>query len=118
MLLSCMEDQTDVSLNEPLDADNTTLLHLATNSPSMDVLGLLLQSDIDINAQNDDGLTALHVAAMWGRSEAVDKLLLCGADPSLRDVDNMLPFDYAKSEGWLLHCMHAYIHTFMYIALI
>ena len=92
----------------PLDAGNTTLLHLAANSPSLAILDLLLQSNVDLNAQNDDGLTALHVAAMWGRREAVESLLHNGADSTLRDTDDMLPVDYAQSEGVLLYDTQLY----------
>ena len=84
----------------PIDANNTTLLHLAANSPSLTILEKLLQTDgIFVNAQNDDGLTALHVAAMWGRREAVVTLLKFGAESTIWDIEDMLAVDYAKREG-------------------
>ena len=60
-----------------------------------------MESDADVDWQNDDGLTALHVAAMWGRKEMVLLLLDYGASPSVYDVDGMLPLDYARKEGLL-----------------
>jgi len=44
-------------------------------------------------------LTALHIAAMWGRKEVIQELLAHGAEPQLSDYDGMLPVDYANEEG-------------------
>ena len=46
-----------------------------------------------------DGLTPLHVAAIWGREECVQLLLENGADPVITDMDDMTPLDHAQSEG-------------------
>jgi hypothetical protein len=40
-----------------------------------DVLALLQTPDIDVNAPNDQGLTPLHLAAEFGRTETVNALL-------------------------------------------
>ena len=39
------------------------------------------------------------MAALWGKEEAVRLLLEEGADPAMCDEDELLPVDYARSEG-------------------
>ena len=85
-------------MNVPIDDTDTTLLHLAANA-SPAVLELLLQSEAEVNQQNEDGITPLHVAAMWGNSEAVRLLLDYGADPVVCDDEDMTPLDHAMREG-------------------
>ena len=52
-----------------------------------------------VDSQNDDGLTPLHVAALWGKAEAVQLLLARGADPAITDCDELSPLDRAQNEG-------------------
>ena len=54
---------------------------------------------MDVNTQNGDGFTPLHVAAMWGREKCVKLLMEKGADPVISDNDEMTPLDYSESEG-------------------
>ena len=63
------------------------------------VLSVLLDLRVSVNTRNGDGFTALHVAAMWGREGSVRELLTRGADPLIRDYEEMTPLDYAESEG-------------------
>lgn len=90
-------------VNTPLDEEGTTLLHLGANSDSTASLCILLDHGANINWQNADGFTALHVAAIWGRGEAVRLLLEEGADPTICDEDKLLPVDHARSEGEVIH---------------
>jgi len=46
---------------------------------------LLLARGADINAQNENGKTALMAAAMWGYPEVAKLLVENGADISLQD---------------------------------
>lgn len=51
----------------------------------------------DLNARDKEGSTPLHATAQFSKSLAMTALLLGrGADATLRDNDNKLPFDYAK----------------------
>ena len=90
-------------VNTPLDEEGTTLLHLGANSDNTTSLCILLDHGANINWQNADGFTALHVAAIWGRGEAVRLLLEEGADPTICDEDKLLPVDHARSEGEVIH---------------
>lgn len=86
------------AVNAPIDDEGTTLLHLAANSHAP-TLTLLLARGAVVNWQNSDGLTALHVAALWGRAEPLRTLLQHGADPAISDIDDLLPVDLAREEG-------------------
>lgn len=46
----------------------------------------------------EDGITPVHIAAIWGRADNIKLLIGCGGDPSRRDFDNMTAFDYAARE--------------------
>ena len=49
------------------------------------VQALLEQPDVDLKAKNDQGATALHLAAVKGNAALTRLLLLAGADPSMGD---------------------------------
>lgn len=59
----------------------------------------LLEAGADINAQSESGRTALHAAALWGRTEIAARLLALGANPNIEDrkgrkalgLDNISP---------------------------
>ncbi|GBP17499.1 Ankyrin repeat and LEM domain-containing protein 1 [Eumeta japonica] len=48
--------------------------------------------------RSEDGITPLHIAAIWGRLDNLKLLVGCGGDPSNRDADNHSVFDYAARE--------------------
>ena len=60
-------------------------LHYAVNYKQSDVLEPLLKAGANVNAADNTGMTALHVAAMMGRKECL-WLLAHGADLSLQDI--------------------------------
>ncbi|GFQ90423.1 ANK_REP_REGION domain-containing protein [Trichonephila clavata] len=67
----------------------------ATNFQSLDVL---LAAGCDINCQNNNGFTALHLASMKGNVLLVQYLLCKGADLTVTS-EMMLPYEMALSEG-------------------
>lgn len=50
-----------------------------------DVALALIKAGADLNTQNKDGASALHVAAFFGRKDIVESLLVHGADKSLQN---------------------------------
>uniref|UniRef100_A0A1B6GV76 Uncharacterized protein n=1 Tax=Cuerna arida TaxID=1464854 RepID=A0A1B6GV76_9HEMI len=59
----------------------------------------LLTGDGDPNVRSEEGLTPVHVAAMWGRSSVLEVLLSNGGDPTLLDYRMRLSAeDYALRE--------------------
>jgi len=63
-------------------------------------LKMFISKGYDVNLQNmtpgnKPSSTALHAAAIVGNIEAVQTLLDHGADPTIKDQDNMTALDYA-----------------------
>lgn len=56
----------------------------------------LLDSGIDVNIQNSEGYTLLHVAAADGNLRMVQYLLARGADPNVRNMNHQTPYDVAS----------------------
>lgn len=48
-----------------------------------------------INHPSNSGLTPLHVAAIYGSVIIANALLMNGADPTIKDNNNLIPLDYA-----------------------
>jgi ankyrin repeat protein len=62
-------------------AQGDTALHCAVSGTSLEALQILLdETEIDIDATNEDGMTVLHLAAESGNPDAVLLLLDHGAD--------------------------------------
>lgn len=67
---------------------------------SVKTLKMFISKGYDVNLQNKtpgnkSSSTALHAAAIVGNIEAVQTLLDHGADPTMKDQDNMTALDYA-----------------------
>ena len=49
--------------------------------------------------QSSEGLTPLHIAAIWGRKEALNLLLEHGANATIPDADGRTALDWAREES-------------------
>jgi len=79
-----------------------TLFHLAIERNNLELLKHLQKFDIDINAKNDDGLTALHFAAMKAKSEDMLKYLISrGADKTAKTDFDESVYELAKENELL-----------------
>jgi ankyrin repeat protein len=58
---------------------------LAAGANCEETVALLLESGAEINAADDNGMTALMEAAAWGHTPMVRLLLAAGADSELRN---------------------------------
>jgi hypothetical protein len=86
------------------DDQGGTALHLAVEgaSPSVEIIRALLDAKIAIDATTADSRrTALHQAAVMGKSECVQVLLAAGADKDLGDADDLTPLALATKFGQL-----------------
>lgn len=63
------------------------------------VQALLEQPDIQLDARNDQGATALYLAAVQGNEPVSRALLLAGADPLIGDRDGRVPENVAIAAG-------------------
>ena len=61
-------------------------------------LRLLIRRGAQVNAQDSDGNTPLHLAAHRGQREPIGTLLELGANREIEDRNGLLPVDYAKDE--------------------
>ena len=60
---------------------------------------LLLERGVDVNATNDDGLTAIHLAAQAGLDSVVTVLAKSGARLDVKDKRGRTPVDMAMGVG-------------------
>ena len=82
-----------------------TLLHLACecgHTPIVDIM--LLETDVDINAKNSDGCTALHVACETGNNKIALLLLGKECDINIRDKNGNTPLHLACQAGSFQVC--------------
>ena len=85
-------EELDLSdINEKSDPNGDTLTHLVARIGSPDEMELLAASGARINEIGDMGYTPLHNAAIVGRLDIVEKLLVLGADPNIQDEEGNTP---------------------------
>lgn len=83
-----------------LDANPPLDVHDAAAVGRTRALAELLDADRDApNRTASDGETPLHLAAAFGRKDAVELLLDHGADPSVADGDGRTPSELAAARG-------------------
>lgn len=82
--------------------DGSTLYHYAASRGSLAMLEQISDLGIDINAVNEEGLTALHKASLTARDTAIlRKLVALGADKSIRTDLDETAYDLARENGYL-----------------
>ena len=77
--------------------DGSTLYHYAVVKNDLNLLQKISTLNIDINAKNKDGLTALHRAAMIAKNDTILKYLLSiGAKKDIKTDFDETVYDLAK----------------------
>ncbi|WP_405415461.1 ankyrin repeat domain-containing protein [Maribacter sp. Asnod1-A12] len=85
-----------------VQGEGNTLFHVAAKKNNLELLKKVSDFNIDVNAKNDEGLTALHVAAMKAENDKLLKFLLAkGADAKSTTEFEETVYDLA-SENELL----------------
>lgn len=88
LLLEMIKKHSDS--NEVISADHSTLLHAVARRGDTEFLRQLCQSGgLDLNRQDDQGKTALHLAFEFKKIEVAKVLLEVGADATRQDT--MIP---------------------------
>ena len=84
--------EKDSTLLDTKTEFNVTPLHIACDYNNLDtVMYLCTNSNIDINARDIDGWTALYHAAHSKSMETYNLLIILGADTNIADNNNVLP---------------------------
>lgn len=89
------------SLSTP-QANGSTLYHLAVAKNDLNLLKKLENHQIDVNAKNKEGMTALHRAALMAKDDAILKYLVSiGANKTILTELDESAFDLAKENETL-----------------
>ena len=81
------------------DRRNNSSLHIAVNNNSIKMVKYLLnKKDKKVNAKNDDGQTALHLACAAGKDDIINLLIRNDANINAKDSQGNKPFDLVSSE--------------------
>ena len=82
--------------NTPHPELNVAPLVLAVVVGSADATQVLIDHGAKLDARGDDGSTALHAAALFGRSAAAKVLLDSGANAKIMNFQGVTPLDNAR----------------------
>jgi ankyrin repeat protein len=79
------------------DGREYTILHVAAQTGSSQLIAIEIKSGEDVNAQTVNGITPLHKAAVSGKLEIAQMLIRGGANVNISDIYNNTPLYYAIS---------------------
>ena len=101
LMLAALQGLTDlcqqlISLGADVNKPGWTPLHYAATHGHLTVMNLLLENHAYIDAASPNGTTPLMMAARYGTPAAVRLLLDAGADPALRNDQNLNALDFAQ----------------------
>ncbi|EXK28295.1 hypothetical protein FOXG_09993 [Fusarium oxysporum f. sp. lycopersici 4287] len=83
------------------DHQGRNMLHwIMEHGWDLDRFDLSCYSVSDLNSQDRDGLTPMHIAASNRNIHALEVLVISGADPYLKDKRGMSPAHLAAQVGW------------------
>jgi len=86
-----------------LQHNKNTLYHLAVEENNLNLLQRLEEFNLDINAKNSDGNTALHLAAMKATDDSILKYLIeKGADKTAKTDFEESVYDLASENEFLV----------------
>jgi hypothetical protein len=77
--------------------DSAAALRAAAESGDLARLKALLAEQVDLEARDSAGRTALLLAVLHGQARAVDALLAAGADPNSAAMDGLTPLHAARN---------------------
>ncbi|XP_022093502.1 unconventional myosin-XVI-like isoform X2 [Acanthaster planci] len=77
---------------------NTSLLHIAAANNYRDVAKYLLDHYADVDLEDDEGMTALHLAARFGHTKMIKLLTRRNANPKIANANEERAVDLAATE--------------------
>ncbi|XP_005997066.2 unconventional myosin-XVI [Latimeria chalumnae] len=100
-VLRLLKDGADLNT---LISSGGSLLHLCARYDNVFAAEILIERGINVNQQDEDLWTSMHVACACDNPDIVLLLLLAGANVLLQDVNGNIPLDYAV-EGTESSCI-------------
>lgn len=91
--------QTLVARGAEVNKAGWTPLHYAATGGHVRVIAFLLGAQAEIDAGASNGTTPLMMAAMYGNAASVKLLLESGADPEIRNAQQLSALDFAQRAG-------------------
>ena len=74
-------------------------LYLAAGNSNLIIANSLINNGAEVNFQQQEGETALHMAAFYNNTELISLLLENGSNPFIKTYySKLLPLDYAKQK--------------------
>ncbi len=92
--------QAGADINLPDVYQWTPLMRAIDNRHTDVAVYLLAAPGINVNHTNENGSSALHIAALTGETEIVTTLLQLGSDKDLQDKNGLTPADVAETAGY------------------
>lgn len=91
-----MLEKNGLIVHQVQNAGNT-LLHIATERNNLDLLKRLASFNMDVNVQNEEGLTALQIAAMKAKdTKIIEYLIGAGANKNVKTAFDESVYDLAS----------------------
>ncbi|WP_405381970.1 ankyrin repeat domain-containing protein [Maribacter sp. LLG6340-A2] len=85
-----------------VQGEGNTLYHVAAKKNDLQLMKKIADFNIDVNAKNDEGMTALHVAAMKAENDKLLKFLIAkGADANSKTEFEETVYDLASENEML-----------------
>ena len=75
------------------------MLAVQAATENLEVLDLLLSSDVELETPDFRGATPLMFAALSGKTDSARRLLTAGARPGAQDITGWTPLHYAARRG-------------------
>ena len=98
-LLSVLLDK-NVDVNHRDDRGNTALIIAMDNQGRKGIVKELIRAGADVNAENRNGDTALHMALRWGDQESAIFMIKKGADYNHANNAGVTPVQLAVEKGY------------------
>ena len=85
-------------LNSKGSSRDETALIIASCQGHYEIVGLLINNDVDLDIQNNEGVTAQFCAVFFGQTEIVQLLYDAGADPNIIMNQDLTVMDLVSVE--------------------
>jgi len=85
-------------LNSKGSSRDETALIIASCQGHYEIVGLLINNDVDLDIQNNEGVTAQFCAVFFGQTEIVQLLYDAGADPNIIMNQDLTAMDLVSVE--------------------